>query len=176
MVLAGCAPFQRLSSRACPVRPGPSDFTIDDTVALRLVGHYRLRTELTATGYPRSADEGDLRLAMNDTLSRYYVPTIRGYQRRGNRVLGGTYSEKGRRDTASVQGSVVTVGCDWMCMAGSPDVYVIEWIDRDGFGGTWENHQTGIAYLTNGHGVRLPNPSGTFCARRANDAGALSRE
>jgi hypothetical protein len=128
-----------------------------------------LRTELTAEGYPHNADEGDLRLAMNDTLSRYYIRTLRRYVRRGNRVLGGSYSEAAHgADTAFVEGRVLTVGCPyWMCMDESPDVYVIEWIDRDGFGGTWENHQTGIAVAMSAQGGRLPNPSGTFCARRA---------
>jgi hypothetical protein len=152
---------------------------MDDTLALQLVGSYRLRTELRAEGYPHSADEGDLRLAMNDTLSRYYIRTaLRGYLRRGDRVLGGTYSEGARgSDTAFVEGRVLTIGCPyWMCMDASPTVHVIEWIDRDGFGGTWENHQTGIAYVTNAQGVRLPNPSGTFCARRARDNGASPRE
>jgi hypothetical protein len=137
---------------------------------LQLVGSYRLRTELRAEGYPHSADEGDLRLAMNDTLSRYYIRTaLRGYLRRGDRVLGGTYSEGARgSDTAFVEGRVLTIGCPyWMCMDASPNRYVIEWIDRDGFGGRWENRQTGIAMAVNARGVPLPNPTGTFCARRA---------
>jgi hypothetical protein len=88
---------------------------MDDTLALQLVGSYRLRTELRAEGYPHSADEGDLRLAMNDTLSRYYIRTaLRGYLRRGDRVLGGTYSEGARgSDTAFVEGRVLTIGV-WM--------------------------------------------------------------
>jgi hypothetical protein len=89
--------------------------------------------------------------------------------RRGNRVLGGTYSEGAQGgDTAFVEGRVLTIGCPyWMCMDASPNRYVIEWIDRDGFGGRWENRQTGIAMAVNARGVPLPNPTGTFCARRA---------
>jgi hypothetical protein len=153
-----CAPDKPVEAR----RFSPSD--VKD-----LVGAYRLITRTTVKGYDDYTSEGVMRFAVNDTLARYYILTIRGYLRRGDRELGGRYIQVGgtRPETVVVSGRSMSVGCQaWMCTDASPDDYQVEWLSSAAFGGRWENLQTGILHAVGKDGHTLPNPSGYFCARR----------
>ena len=172
--LAGCTSVRTALVEECSPAGAASTVNVDERTAAQLVGRYCLRTVLTAKGYTRDSTDGTLLLAHNDTLSRYYIKGLRGYQRSGNRILAGRYAREGfRTDTVMLEGRNFTVGCPWwMCTDASPGIYTIQWVSTTGFGGRWEDHQTGIGRAVGSDGTFLPNPSGSFCARRIDAQGA----
>lgn len=169
LALSGCAGTARyLRSAGCSGSPPPGANSFVEPNVFKLVGSYRLVSVNTATGYDGHITEAPLQLAINDTLSRYYIRTLGPYTKNGNRVLAGRHRASGfPPDTVFVEGTRMSVGCPyWMCTDASPTVYRIGWIGRTGFGGRWEDPQDGIAHAVDKRGRRLPNPSGYFCARR----------
>jgi hypothetical protein len=102
-------------------------------------------------------------------MQRFYIQTIRGYVKRGERPLAGQYSNADdpmrRVEEAELEDGVLFLGCR-RCMDGSPyqlrllaQTPTIVW-------GLWENPQSGFERLADSAGNELPNPAGYFCLRR----------
>ena len=159
----------------CGARAPRDGVAPDSTAVAGLAGLFRLLTVNTAPGYDGYVGRGGLRLAPTDTLERYYVTDLlSGAPRRraaGERPLAGAYEapDHAYRDTAEVEwggeGGRLYVGCR-RCLDGSPTGYRIDWVSPGGFGGRWENAQSGIGVAVDRRGRRLPNPSGHYCATR----------
>jgi hypothetical protein len=120
-------------------------------------------------GRQRSFWRGDLSLAPTDTLQRYYIQTIRGWLRHGERPLAGRFSYANdslrRGEDAEVEDGVLFLGCR-RCMDASPDELRLLAATPTEVWGLWYNPQSSLERVTDSAGNPLPNPAGHFCMRR----------
>jgi hypothetical protein len=151
----------------CPPTAPRGSKPIEDSDVESLRGHYKVTLVSLSQG-PYSWT-GSLHLVPTDTLRRFYVQTLRGYVKRGERPLAGEYRDGGdslpRVDEAEVEDGVLFLGCR-RCMDGSPyrlrllaQTSTIVW-------GLWEDPQSGIERVADSGGQALPNPAGYFCLTR----------
>jgi hypothetical protein len=130
-------------------------------MAHELLGTYELTTVYTSQGGEPFPVTGRL------TLS---PPEVRRGQERMRVApwpVAGFYLSA---DSGSSREGVVVKG-DVMyrpdlCLDCSPVLYQLEWVTDSGFGGTWEDRQTGLYRVYDSTGREPPNPAGHYCARR----------
>jgi hypothetical protein len=153
-----------------PTAPSGARIIASDSVA-QLAGTYDLVMVGLSRGAPAWITRGRFNLSVADTLYRYWVWTIRGSIRRGDRPLVGKVAffdsagAPGPPEPADVEDGVLYLGCR-QCTDASPlELRLIAetpvWI-----WGLWEDEQTGIGRLIDASGNWAPNPAGYFCARR----------
>jgi hypothetical protein len=151
----------------CDSTPPLTRVALDSTRTRALVGDFVVFEKNTIRGYDGAERVGQLRLRLNDSTSRFFVPTIGGPRRMGDRILTGAIAYGSYRDTVFSEGRELHFGCpSWMCTDASPTVLEIFVIDSTGFRGRWSNSQSGIGRIFDASGRALPNPEGFFCATR----------
>jgi hypothetical protein len=130
-------------------------------MAHELLGSYELTTVYTSQGGKPYPMTGRLTLT---------PPELRRGQDRLRVApwpVAGSYlaSDSGSSAEGVVVDGEILYRC-YICLDISPVRYQLAWVTDSGFGGTWEDRQTGLYRVYDSTGRRLPNPAGHYCARR----------
>jgi len=155
----------------CPPTAPAGAHAVDSDSVTHLAGGYDLVLVGLSAGAPARVTRFRVNLTVADTLYRYWIPTIRGSIRKGDRPLAGTVAfidsagVPQRPDPADVEDGVLYLGCR-QCTDASPlQLHLIAetpaWL-----WGLWEDKQTGIGRLIDASRNWAPNPAGYFCAQR----------
>lgn len=137
----------------------------------QLTGEFEYVQVNTVRGYESPVLRGRMRLALNDTLERFYLAGVMGDRiRRGDRLLAGSLvTPPYPGDSVAIDGRtiIVDVRCAFgMCADKSAHHYTIARADAQGFTGWWSYPGGGIGIPRKRWGRRLARQRGYFCARR----------
>jgi hypothetical protein len=173
-----CAPGPFAAKRTrCDVPPTQALVPFAPRTAEALAGEYRL--VLVSQVGPRSgkSSSGDLHLARNDTLHRYYLNALGGWRRRGDRPLYGWAELRGDVGLATAGTPLESRGSDQPGVATDLDSLVegfrlrlgyrlmfdggwnelkVTRVSHSGFAGRWESSV----------GMTNYRAAGYFCAER----------